>query len=64
MVEQAHRTGPVYDAANERLDLRYAVLEAEPATLPLAGGTVNGGMARDRVRGSWVVLSIGAELHS
>ena len=59
LADQVHHAGPVYDAANERLDLRYTVLEAEPASLPLAGGAVNGGMARERVRGSWSVLSIG-----
>ena len=59
LAEQVRHAGPVYDAANERLDLQYTVLEAELALLPLAGGTVNGGMARERVRGSWSVLSIG-----
>ena len=43
----------MYDAANKRLDLRYDVLEAEPTSLPLAGGTVNGDMARFRVRALW-----------
>ena len=63
-----HRAGPVYDAVSERLDLRYSVLEAEPAALPLAGGTVNGDMARNRVRAFWVGASemkfCSAELHS
>ncbi|KAK9841951.1 hypothetical protein WJX81_000702 [Elliptochloris bilobata] len=35
-------SSPSYSAAAERLEMRYEVLEAETAVLPLAGGTVNG----------------------
>ena len=42
--------GPSYSLAARRLDVRYEVLEAEQAALPLAGGTVNGELSNYQVR--------------
>lgn len=44
--------GPVYNAARQRLDLVYEVLEAEPSALPLAGGSVNALVGNYQARGA------------
>lgn len=41
LLSRLRGAGPVYNAARQRLDLVYEVLEAEPSALPLAGGSVN-----------------------